>query len=85
MITRAWEREMDLEMERKRKFDGVQTGSSCKKPKVSDRRSRIQQGRNRYEKYIKMHEGHAGRVVRVALSAFELVMSAGIVVLPPPP
>ena len=47
MIARAQERELDLEMERKRKPDMVQTCSSGKKPKVSDHRSRSQQGHNR--------------------------------------
>ena len=34
MIARARERDLDLEMERKMKTDGVQTGSSGKKPKL---------------------------------------------------
>ena len=42
MIARARESELDLEIERKRKLDGVKTRSLGEKPKVSDHRSRSQ-------------------------------------------
>ncbi|XP_042758243.1 uncharacterized protein LOC122198135 [Lactuca sativa] len=58
MIMRAREKEMDLEMEKKRKPDSVSSvKGSSKRPKVSDSRQRGQHGRSRNDKFGKMHEG----------------------------
>ena len=57
MIARVWERELDVEMEKKMKPSGVQEGSADKKPMVSDHRSRSQHGHIRCVKCGKMHEG----------------------------
>ena len=57
-ISRARERDIDLEMEKKRKPDYVPSvEGSEKRPKVSDSRTRGQQGRSHYGKCSKMNEG----------------------------
>lgn len=58
MVVRARERGIDLEMDKKRKLDLVQSlEGSGKRPKVFDSRSRGQQGWGCYGKYGKMHSG----------------------------
>ena len=49
--------ELDLEMEKKRKLEGLQVGSARKKPKVLDYRSMSQQDHNCCGKCCKMYEG----------------------------
>ena len=56
MIVRARERELNLEVERKRNPEGVQTGSAGKKPTVSDHIPRSQQCRDHCGKCDKIHD-----------------------------
>ena len=58
MIGLATKREINLEMEKKKKLDEAQTsGGSGKRPKLSDFRSRDHQSRSRYSKCGRTHEG----------------------------
>ena len=58
MISRAREREIDLEHVQKRKsVEGLTTGASGKKPKGSDSRPKGQAGRDRCGKCGRSHEG----------------------------
>ena len=58
MIARARQREIDLEMERKRKPDSaVSVEGSSKRTKVSDYRPKGQHGRSRCGRCDKVHEG----------------------------
>ena len=51
------ERELDLEMERKKRAERGQSGSSGKKPKISDHIYRSQKSHDRCGKCERMHEG----------------------------
>ena len=85
MIARAREWKLDLEMEKKRKPEGVKALSAGKNPRynITDR------GASRATTVVASAESctreRGGHVVRAALSAAEVAMLPGTVQLPPSP
>ena len=76
MIVRAREREIDLEIDRKRRPNSATSVEGLgKRPKVSDCRPRDQHERNRYGKCGKSHEGMCRGV---GLGCFKCVQTGHI-------